>query len=85
MATALFSVKTTIPLLIAAKLQRYLMSVFSSVASKIEFPDSHSCASEAISGYHNHHSIIKIRDSYDEKQGSFAFRPVNYFEISKKR
>ena len=57
---------------------------FSSVASEICFPDSHSCASEAISAHQNHLSVIKIRDSYDDIHGSFDFRPVNHCEISRK-
>ena len=56
---------------------------FSSVA-EIGFPDSHSCASEAISAHQNHPSVIKIRDSYDDIHGSFDFRPVNHCEISRK-
>ena len=57
---------------------------FSSVASQISFPDSHSCVSEAISAHQNHPSVIKIRDSYDDIHGSFDFRPVNHCEISRK-
>ena len=46
--------------------------------SEIGFPDSHYCASEAISAHQNHPSVIKIRDSYDDIPVYFDFRPVNH-------
>ena len=39
---------------------------FSSIASEIGFNDEHATPDEAISAYHNHSSIVKIRDAYGD-------------------
>ena len=54
---------------------------FSSIASNIGFPDDYLSASEAIAVYQNHPSVIKIRDSYGDTNGSFEFHPVSPSDI----
>ena len=50
----------------------------------IGFHDEYFSASEAIAVYQNHPSVIKIRDSYGDTNGSFECHPVAPSDISKK-
>ena len=57
---------------------------FSSIASEIGFNDEHATPDEAISAYHNHSSIVKIRDAYGDNMQSFNFQTVNHNCVARK-
>ena len=57
---------------------------FSSIASEIGFNDEHVTPDEAISAYHNHSSIVKIRDVYGDNMQSFNFQTVKHNCVARK-
>ena len=57
---------------------------FSSISSEIGFNDEHATPDEAISAYHNHSSIVKIRDAYGDNMQSFNFQTVNHNCVARK-
>ena len=82
MATTLFCSKVIILLLTV--IAEIFNAYFSSIASEIGFNNEHATPDEAISAYHNHSSIVKIRDAYGDSMQSFNFQTVNHNCVARK-